>query len=71
MRLLRELSRRRLRTTLAIDGMTPLRRSNRERGQTVLLVTSDAEVGSMASIRTQGGCTVAGDRVTEVRAAAA
>jgi hypothetical protein len=68
---LRELSRRRLRTTLTIVGMAPLRRFNRERGQTVLLVTRDAEVGSMANIRTPGGCTVAGDRVTEVRAAAA
>ena len=82
MRLVRELSRRKLRTTLTISGITIgiwalvvsaraaevlalLRTFNRERGQTVLLVTHDAEVGATCDriIRMRDGVIVADERV--------
>jgi putative ABC transport system ATP-binding protein len=49
-----------------------LRRLNRERGQTVLIVTHDAEVGESCDriIRMRDGRIVADERVTDVSAAA-
>jgi putative ABC transport system ATP-binding protein len=49
-----------------------LRRFNRERGQTVLLVTHDAEVGATCDriIRMRDGLIVADERVTDLSAAA-
>ena len=71
MRLVRELSRRKLRTTLTISGITIgiwalvvsaraaevlalLRTFNRERGQTVLLVTHDTKSAPPATA--SSGC---------------
>ncbi len=49
-----------------------LRRFNRERGQTVLIVTHDPEVGASCDriIRMRDGRIVADERVTELSAAA-
>jgi ABC-type lipoprotein export system ATPase subunit len=56
----------------ALEILGLLRRFNRERGQTVLLVTHDAEVGATCDriIRMRDGRIVADERVTEVRLAA-
>ena len=53
----------------AVEVLGLLRRFNRERGQTVLLVTHDAEVGASCDriIRMRDGRIVADERVTEVR----
>jgi putative ABC transport system ATP-binding protein len=56
----------------AIEVLALLRRFNAERGQTILLVTHDAEVGASCDriIRMRDGRIVADERVTEARAAA-
>jgi putative ABC transport system ATP-binding protein len=56
----------------AVEVLALLRRFNQERGQTVLLVTHDAEVGEACDriIRMRDGRIVADERVTEVSAAA-
>jgi putative ABC transport system ATP-binding protein len=57
----------------AVEVLGLLRRFNRERGQTVLLVTHDAEVGASCDriIRMRDGRIVADERVTDVSAVAA
>jgi len=57
----------------ALEVLGLLRRFNRERGQTVLLVTHDAEVGASCDriIRMRDGRIVADERGTEVSAVAA
>jgi putative ABC transport system ATP-binding protein len=59
-------------STRAREVLGLLRDFNRERGQTVLLVTHDAEVGAACDriIRMRDGRIVADERVTEVQAAA-
>jgi putative ABC transport system ATP-binding protein len=56
----------------AVEVLGLLRRFNRERGQTVLIVTHDAEVGEACDriIRMRDGRIVADERVTEESAAA-
>ena len=56
----------------ATEVLALLRRFNRERGQTVLLVTHDAEVGATCDriIRMRDGLIVADERVTDLSAAA-
>jgi len=56
----------------ALEVLALLRRFNRERGQTVLLVTHDAEVGASCDriIRMRDGRIVADERVTDVGLAA-
>jgi len=56
----------------ALEVLALLRRFNRERGQTVLLVTHDAEVGATCDriIRMRDGLIVADERVTDLSAAA-
>jgi putative ABC transport system ATP-binding protein len=56
----------------AVEVLGLLRRFNQERGQTVLIVTHDAEVGQACDriIRMRDGRIIADERVEEVRAAA-
>jgi putative ABC transport system ATP-binding protein len=56
----------------ALEVLALLRRFNRERGQTVLLVTHDPEVGASCDriIRMRDGRIIADERVTELSAAA-
>ncbi len=57
----------------AVDVLGVLRRINRERGHTVLLVTHDAEVGAACDrvIRMRDGRVIADERVTDMTAVAA
>jgi putative ABC transport system ATP-binding protein len=57
----------------ALEVLALLRRINRERGQTVVLVTHDAEVGASTDriIRMRDGVIVADERVAPAEAAAA
>jgi putative ABC transport system ATP-binding protein len=56
----------------AVEVLGLLRRFNRERGQTVLIVTHDLDVGASCDriIRMRDGRIIADERVTEVQAAA-
>jgi putative ABC transport system ATP-binding protein len=56
----------------AVEVLGLLRRFNRERGQTVLIVTHDPEVGAACDriIRMRDGRIIADERVTDQRAAA-
>jgi putative ABC transport system ATP-binding protein len=56
----------------AVEVLGLLRRFNRERGQTVLIVTHDAEVGQACDriIRMRDGRIIADERVEDVRVAA-
>ncbi|MFL5677212.1 MAG: ABC transporter ATP-binding protein, partial [Chloroflexota bacterium] len=56
----------------AVEVLGLLRRFNRERGQTVLIVTHDQEVGAACDriIRMRDGRIIADERVADVRVAA-
>jgi len=60
-------------STRSVEVLAMLRRFNRERGQTFILVTHDQEVGAACDriIRMRDGLVVADERVADVRAVAA
>ncbi len=62
-----------LHSARAADVLGLLRRFNRERGQTVVLVTHDAEVGARCDriIRMRDGLIVGDERVAQIVAVAA